>query len=238
MFGMWPMERLAGEQAHAATKLGTAVAYKMAALYQENAQHATAAAVELDNTQRLIQRYVIGTDEDLNREPLAAPIEENPQRYYDFPYKLGAETWSTNYPIPAAPQFPAFPLNDYAQDRHDASALETGPIGFGLEAPDKSILQDLGEVTGMGPQSGASDSLMLLLRPLQLQKKSLRRSASLPTRMTRTRHAAHLTSKCSRTSTASASSRPVAMSKGPSKALQAGTGMRRLGGASRGHEFL
>merc|ERR1712196_668276 len=82
-------------------------------------------------SRRLIERYILGTDEDANRDPLAAPIEENPQRYYDFPYKLGAETWSTNYPIPMKPQFDILNVDPYAQNgggnRMDDAHMEEIP---------------------------------------------------------------------------------------------------------------
>merc|ERR1712224_685496 len=82
----------------------------------ENAVYATAAAQELDNSRRLIERYIIGTDEDANRDPLIAPIEENPQRYQEFPYKLGSEVWATNYPIPLKPQFGLTEVDAYGQN--------------------------------------------------------------------------------------------------------------------------
>lgn len=174
------MDRNAGQMAAGATKLATTVAYKMSALYQESAQHHTAAAMELDNSRRMIERYVLGTDEDGNREMLAAPMEENPQRYYDFPYKLGSETWSTNYPVPQGPQFATREINDFAQYRNDASALEHGPVGWALPK-EKGML---GKVLGMGPLSHVDDSLLVLLRSPQLQRGvDMKRSSSCPSRL-------------------------------------------------------
>jgi len=186
MFGIWPMDLIAGRAAHGSQKLATAVAYKMAALYQESAQHHTAVAQELDNTNRLITRYVMGTDEDANKDPLAAPIEENPQRYYDFPYKMGSETWSNNYPVPGPPSFGVSSMDEYAQDHHPpgGSALEDGPTGFG-EITKKGLFDRL---LSMGPQSGVDDSLVLLLRSPQLHRdcrRTLPRSASAPSRAPR-----------------------------------------------------
>lgn len=222
VFGHYPMDKEAGMMAHGSTKLATAVAYKMSALYQENAQHATAAAMEMDNTRRLIERYVLGTDEDANREPLAAPIEENPQRYYDFPYKLGSETWSTNYPMPGfGPAFPRSALNEYGQDRSSTgswmgsgsgSALEVGPTGWG-KAEQNSIMDKL---KGMGPMSSVSNSLLPLLRPPQVQRDGsdfLRRSASLPSR----RNPQLVPLARPHTSTDSAQRCPAATAKGPNK---------------------
>lgn len=194
LFGIYPMDGLSGERAHAATKLGTAVAYKMAAVYNESAQHAVSTAMELDNSRRLIERYVLGTDEDASRDPLAAPIEENPQRYYDFPYRLGADTWSTNYPIPAPPQFPVDSMDEWGQARAPASSLESGPTGYG-KVEELGFLSKL--MGGMGPQSDVGNSLLPLLPPPQLPQMAARCSASLPSRLTSRSHTSQLPSAAS-----------------------------------------
>jgi len=123
-----PMDMPGGEQAHGASKLATAVAYKTAGVYNENAQHATKVAMELDNTRRLIERYIMGTSEDAHREALAAPIEENPQRYVKVPWDMldGGGRKPTLYPVSGGPNFPNHGIDYTMADRHE----EAGPTGW------------------------------------------------------------------------------------------------------------
>lgn len=242
VFGICPMDKEAGRAALGAVKIGTVTAYKMASLYQENAQHATAAAMEMDNTRRLIERYVLGTDEDTHHEPLAAPLEENPQRYYDFPYKLGADTWSTNYPVPAGKQFRIESIDEHGQDRFltrdgGPSILEQGPLGWG-KPEKKGLLRNIGDLTGMTESGFGGDPLLLALGPppqrQHLEQAPLRHSSSFPPR-----HCARQTpSSRAHAFMSSAQSRPAVTPNVASKAGSSGTSRRSRGILSIGNEFL
>ncbi|CAL1127377.1 unnamed protein product [Cladocopium goreaui] len=95
-----------GDAALAAVKVANAVAHKQAAYDMELAKHATHAALEMDNTRRLVERYILGNDvltiSDV--EPLAGQVEGGgPPNYSAFPYPLESEGWPTNYPVPEPP---------------------------------------------------------------------------------------------------------------------------------------
>ncbi|CAE7566478.1 SDR1 [Symbiodinium natans] len=72
----------------------------------ELAKHATHAALEMENTRRLVERYILGTDvltiSDV--EPTAGQIEGGgPPNYSAYAYPLNSESWPTNYPVPEPP---------------------------------------------------------------------------------------------------------------------------------------
>eukprot|EP00435_Cladocopium_sp_Y103_P043258 s234_g12.t1 len=82
------------------------LALVQAAYDMELAKHATHAALEMDNTRRLVERYILGNDvltiSDV--EPLAGQVEGGgPPNYSAFPYPLESEGWPTNYPVPEPP---------------------------------------------------------------------------------------------------------------------------------------
>ncbi|CAK9056431.1 unnamed protein product [Durusdinium trenchii] len=95
-----------GDAALAAVKVANAVAHKQAAYDMELAKHATHAALEMENTRRLVERYILGSEvltiSDL--EPTAGQVEGGgPPNYSAFPYPLESEGWPTNYPVPEPP---------------------------------------------------------------------------------------------------------------------------------------
>mmetsp|Transcript_56340 Transcript_56340/g.121414 ORF Transcript_56340/g.121414 Transcript_56340/m.121414 type:complete len:167 (+) Transcript_56340:152-652(+) len=104
------MNPVSGEAALGAAKVANAIAHKQAAYDQELAKHATYAAMEMDNTRKLVERYILGTDVTTinDVDPAAGQIEGGgPPEYSSFPYPLGSEEWPANYPVPEPPGFPA-----------------------------------------------------------------------------------------------------------------------------------
>ncbi|CAE7945602.1 SDR1, partial [Symbiodinium sp. KB8] len=84
-------------------EVANAVAHKQAAYDMELAKHATHAALEMENTRRLVERYILGTDvltiSDV--EPTAGQVEGGgPPNYSAYAYPLDSATWPTNYPVP------------------------------------------------------------------------------------------------------------------------------------------
>eukprot|EP00927_Polykrikos_kofoidii_P056672 TRINITY_DN50759_c0_g1_i1.p1 TRINITY_DN50759_c0_g1~~TRINITY_DN50759_c0_g1_i1.p1 ORF type:complete len:221 (-),score=30.35 TRINITY_DN50759_c0_g1_i1:46-708(-) len=102
------MDAVAGSQALAAAKVGTAVAYKQAAYSMELAKHASYAAQEMDNTSRAMQRYILGTTvltaSDI--DPTAGQLGGSPPSYSAYSYPLGSDRWPENYPVPGPLRFP------------------------------------------------------------------------------------------------------------------------------------
>merc|ERR1712070_1241491 len=103
------------------------------------------------------------------REPSMGPMEQNPQRYYDFPYKMGAETWSTNYPVPGGlgTQFDINAINELGQSRDSPSAMEYGPLFW--QKPEKkgffgTLFSGINDETLLllGPPPGIDDDVLLL----------------------------------------------------------------------------
>eukprot|EP00405_Crypthecodinium_cohnii_P055166 CAMPEP_0206618266 /NCGR_PEP_ID=MMETSP0325_2-20121206/60134_1 /ASSEMBLY_ACC=CAM_ASM_000347 /TAXON_ID=2866 /ORGANISM="Crypthecodinium cohnii, Strain Seligo" /LENGTH=179 /DNA_ID=CAMNT_0054140419 /DNA_START=111 /DNA_END=650 /DNA_ORIENTATION=+ len=100
-----PMSAMAGHAALGAAKVANTIAHKQAAYDFELAKHASVAAQEMENTRRLIERYILGTEVETisDVEPTAGIIEGgHPPEYSAFPYPLGHDKWPTNYPVPAA----------------------------------------------------------------------------------------------------------------------------------------
>eukprot|EP00928_Gymnodinium_smaydae_P030369 TRINITY_DN22615_c0_g2_i1.p1 TRINITY_DN22615_c0_g2~~TRINITY_DN22615_c0_g2_i1.p1 ORF type:complete len:189 (-),score=25.02 TRINITY_DN22615_c0_g2_i1:53-562(-) len=102
MLGEPPMDPIVGTQALTATKIGTGVAYHQAAYSMELARHASYAALEMDNTSKAVQRYILGTPvltvNDI--EPTAGQVEAGgPPEYSAYPYPLGSDKWPKQYPV-------------------------------------------------------------------------------------------------------------------------------------------
>eukprot|EP00930_Biecheleria_cincta_P103313 TRINITY_DN95274_c0_g1_i1.p2 TRINITY_DN95274_c0_g1~~TRINITY_DN95274_c0_g1_i1.p2 ORF type:complete len:171 (+),score=34.51 TRINITY_DN95274_c0_g1_i1:114-626(+) len=120
-----------GDAALGAVKVANAVAHKQAAYDMELAKHATRAAMEMEETRRLVEKYVLGDDVTTitDVEPSAGFVEGGgPPNYSAFPYPMGSEEWPTNYPVAEPPTLDRFGMLPNEGFHQDSTGIATASV--------------------------------------------------------------------------------------------------------------
>eukprot|EP00929_Paragymnodinium_shiwhaense_P119272 TRINITY_DN91159_c0_g1_i1.p1 TRINITY_DN91159_c0_g1~~TRINITY_DN91159_c0_g1_i1.p1 ORF type:complete len:180 (+),score=22.30 TRINITY_DN91159_c0_g1_i1:70-609(+) len=157
------MNPFMGHAALSQAKIGTAVAYHQAAYTQELAKHASQAAMEMEETSRAIQRYILGdaTTTITDVEPIAGQLENGgPPQYSTYGYPLADDHWPTSYPVPGPPKYPALPQPvSRASAPPETAALISGVPAAAPQPPSPPSLADVldaGEVVRFGRRDARS----------------------------------------------------------------------------------